>query len=89
MALRLAGPGRQVIAGAEIIAQVTELRGEARERGVELRVEKLDVTDAGDRAKAWSWDVDVLLNNAAIAEGRAVVDLPEDQLRRQFDPEPV
>lgn len=85
VSLRMAAQGQQVIAGVEIIAQVTELRNEARERGVDLRVEKLDVTDPGDRTKAWSWDVDVLLNNAAVAEGGAVVDLPEDQLRRQFE----
>ncbi|THJ67033.1 SDR family oxidoreductase [Arthrobacter echini] len=84
-ALRLAAQGEQVIAGVEIIAQVTELRNEARQRGVDLRVEKLDVTDAADRTKAWAWDVEVLLNNAAVAEGGAVVDLPEEQLRRQFE----
>lgn len=85
VALRLAAQGQDVIAGVEIIAQVTELRREAQERGVELRVEKLDVTNPDDRVKAWTWDVDVLLNNGAIAEGGAVVDIPEDQLRRQFE----
>ncbi len=85
VALRLAAQGREVIAGVEIIAQVTELRAEAEKRGVDLRVEKLDITDPGDRTKAWSWDVEVLLNNAGIAEGGAVVDIPEDQIRQQFE----
>lgn len=30
-------------------------------------------------------DVDVLLNNAGISEGGAVVDLPAEVLRRQFE----
>ncbi len=85
VAFRLAKRGFEVIAGVEIIAQVWALEQEAKRRGVELRVEKLDVTDAGDREKAWAWDVDVLLNNAGIAEGGSLVDVPGEQLRRQFE----
>lgn len=85
IALRLAAQGHDVIAGVEIIAQVNVLRAEARERGVELRVEKLDVTNEGDRHKALAWDVDVLLNNAGISEGGSSVDIPADVLRRQFE----
>ncbi|WP_312714715.1 SDR family oxidoreductase [Corynebacterium flavescens] len=85
IALRLAEQGHDVIAGVEIIAQVNTLRAEAQERGVELRVEKLDVTDEGDRRKALSWDIDVLLNNAGISEGGSTVDLPAQVIRRQFE----
>lgn len=85
IALRLAEQGHDVIAGVEIIAQVNTLRAEARDRNVTLRVEKLDVTDEGDRRKALSWDVDVLLNNAGISEGGSAVDLPAEVMRRQFE----
>jgi len=85
IALRLAEQGHDVIAGVEIIAQVNTLRSEAHDRGVDLRVEKLDVTDEGDRRKALDWDVDVLLNNAGISEGGSTVDLPAEVLRRQFE----
>ncbi|WP_297008153.1 SDR family oxidoreductase [uncultured Corynebacterium sp.] len=85
IALRLAGQGHDVIAGVEIIAQVNTLRADARDRGVDLRVEKLDVTDEGDRGKALGWDVDVLLNNAGISEGGSTVDLPAEVIRRQFE----
>lgn len=85
VALRMAEQGHDVIAGVEIIAQVNVLRAEAKKRGVELRVEKLDVTDEGDRRKAAQWDVDVLLNNAGISEGGSSVDIPADNLRRQFE----
>ncbi|WP_371789072.1 SDR family oxidoreductase [Streptomyces albidoflavus] len=85
VALRLAADGHNVIAGVEIIAQVSAVRAEARERGVELRVEKLDVTDPGDRERALDWDVEVLLNNAGVSEGGSTVDIPAERLRRQFE----
>jgi hypothetical protein len=47
--MRLAEKGFDVIAAVEIWAQVQTLKRQAAERGVNLRVEKLDVTDAGDR----------------------------------------
>ena len=74
-----------VIAGVEIYAQVWALEQEADRRGVPLRVEKLDVTDPGDRRKAVQWEVDVLLNNAGVSEGGSMVDIPAANLRRQFE----
>lgn len=85
MSLRLAELGHAVVACVEIIAQVNTLRAEGRDRGVELRVEKLVVTDEGDRAKALDWGVDVPLNNAGISDGGATVDLPAEVIRRQFE----
>ncbi|MBA1200427.1 SDR family oxidoreductase [Pseudomonas capeferrum] len=85
VALRLAAKGIEVIAGVEIVAQVHGLEQEAQRRGVKLRIEKLDVTDDGDRRKAATWDVDVLLNNAGISEGGATVDIPAENLRRQYE----
>lgn len=85
VSLRLAQAGHSVVAGVEIVAQVTALREAAKDRGVELQVEKLDVTNPDDRARAWTWDVDVLLNNAGISEGGSTADIPEDHLRRQFE----
>lgn len=85
VSLRFAEAGHDVIAGVEIIAQVTALREAASARGVTLRAEKLDVTDPDDRAAAATWDVDVLLNNAGISEGGSTIDLTADHLRRQFE----
>lgn len=85
VALRLAEAGHDVIAGVEIVAQVTALRQAAKDRGVDLRVEKLDVTSPDDRDNAWTWPIDVLLNNAGISEGGSTADIPEDHLRRQFE----
>ncbi|MGI4985396.1 MAG: SDR family oxidoreductase [Janthinobacterium lividum] len=85
VALRLAAQGLDVIAGVEIAAQVQAVKEQAKARGVKLRVEKLDVTHEGDRRKACAWDIDVLLNNAGISEGGSMVDIPAENLRRQFE----
>jgi NAD(P)-dependent dehydrogenase (short-subunit alcohol dehydrogenase family) len=85
VALRLADKGLDVIAGVEIVAQIHALEQEARRRGVSLRIEKLDVTDEGDRRKAAEWEVEVLLNNAGISEGGSTLDIPAENLRRQYE----
>lgn len=81
----LARKGKKVIAGVEVMSQVSALKQEAEEQNIDLQVEKLDVTDSKDRRKAWNWDVDVLLNNAAVAEGGSLADIPEENLRHQFE----
>ncbi|WP_433220733.1 SDR family oxidoreductase [Microtetraspora malaysiensis] len=84
-AMRLAEKGFDVIASVEIWAQVQTLKRQAAERGVNLQVEKLDVTDDGDRKKALTWDVEVLVNNAGVGEGGSTVDIPAENIRRQFE----
>lgn len=84
-ALELADRGYDVIACVEIYPQVRALEIQAEERGVKLRIEKVDVTKEGDRRRAMSWDVDVLVNGAGIIEGGAIVDIPVESIRRQFE----
>ena len=83
--MRLAEKGFDVIAAVEIWAQVQTLKRQAAERGVTLQVEKLDVTDAGDRKKALAWGVEILVNNAGVGEGGSTVDIPAANIRRQFE----
>ena len=52
VAMRLGRKGFDVIAAVEIYAQVQTLKREAAARGVTLQVEKLDVTNDGDRKNA-------------------------------------
>ncbi|GAA4749209.1 SDR family oxidoreductase [Actinomycetospora chibensis] len=85
VAMRLAEKGFDVIAAVEIYAQVQTLKRQAGERGVVLRVEKLDVTVEGDRAKALEWGVEILVNNAGIGEGGATVDIPATHIRHQWE----
>jgi hypothetical protein len=83
--MRLAEKGFDVVAAVEIRAQVQTLKRQAAGRGVTLRMEKLDVTDAGDRRKALAWNVEILVNNAGLGEGGSTVDIPESNIRRQFE----
>jgi len=83
--MRLAKKGFDVIAAVEIYAQVQTLKREAAARGVRLTVEKLDVTDEGDRKKALTWNVEILVNNAGVLEGGSVVDIPAWNIRREFE----
>lgn len=85
IAFSLAEQGKKVIASVEIISQVSALEKEAKERGIEMQIEKLDVTNPRDREKAWSWDIDVLVNNAGVTEGGSLADIPEENLRHQFE----
>jgi NAD(P)-dependent dehydrogenase (short-subunit alcohol dehydrogenase family) len=84
-AMRLAEKGFDVIAGVEIYAQVQTLKRQAADRGVRLQVEKLDVTNDGDRRKALDWGVEILVNNAGVGEGGSTVDIPGPNIRHQFE----
>src|SRR5580698_6409182 len=84
-AMRLAAKGFHVTATVEIWAQVQTLKRQAAERGVTLHVEKLDVTNDGDRKKALGWDIEILVNNAGVLEGGSVLDIPAENMRNQFE----
>ena len=85
VAMRMAEKGFDVIAAVEIYAQVQTLKREAAARGVSLQVDKLDVTNDGDRRKALSWNIEILVNNAGVLEGGSVVDIPALNMRREFE----
>jgi NAD(P)-dependent dehydrogenase (short-subunit alcohol dehydrogenase family) len=84
-AMRLAEKDFDVVAAVEIYAQVQPLKRAATKRGVRLQVEKLDVTDAGDRKKALTWDIEILVNNAGMLEGGSVIDIPGSNIRHEFE----
>jgi NAD(P)-dependent dehydrogenase (short-subunit alcohol dehydrogenase family) len=83
--MRLAEKGFDVIASVEIYAQVQTLKRQAAARGVKLNVEKLDVTNEGDRKKALGWNVEILVNNAGVLEGGSVLDIPGSNMRNEFE----
>jgi NAD(P)-dependent dehydrogenase (short-subunit alcohol dehydrogenase family) len=85
VAMRLAKKGFDVIAAVEIYAQVQPLKRQAAARNVTLQVEKLDVTDPGDRRKALDWNVEILVNNAGVLEGGSVLDIPAANMRNEFE----
>lgn len=85
VALRLAEKGFDVIATVEVYAQVQTLKRQAADRGVTLHVEKLDVTNEGDRQKVLGWNIEILINNADVGEGGATVDIPASNIRNEFE----
>lgn len=85
-AIGLAKAGHDVIAGAQIWPQVTELRLKVEELGLSnLRVEKLDILDSYDIHNALNWDIDILVNNAAIGISGPMSEIPLELLRRSFE----
>jgi NAD(P)-dependent dehydrogenase (short-subunit alcohol dehydrogenase family) len=85
-AVGLARQGHEVIAAAQGWPQVTALRAKAQgERIPHLQVEKLDLLDPYDVKHALSWRFDVLVNNAGIAEGGPIAEIPVDLVRRNFE----
>ena len=84
-AMRLAAKGFDVIAAVEVYAQVQPTKRAAADRGVDLRVEKLDVTNEGDRRKALAWNVEILVNNAGVLEGGSVLDIPAANIRNEWE----
>jgi short-subunit dehydrogenase len=59
---------------------------ESRDAGSKnLRVEKLDLLHPYDVQNALNWDIDTLVNNAAIAESGPITEIPMDLLRRMFE----
>lgn len=84
-ALTLGKIGKYVIATTETNEQAELLRKDAEALQIPLQIEKIDITNENDRRKAWTWDIDVLVNNASIKEGGALVDIPEENLRKQME----
>jgi short-subunit dehydrogenase len=85
-AFGLAKAGHDVIIGAQIWPQVTQLRQRAKALGLtQLRVEKLDILDPYDIQNATKWDVDILVNNAAIGISGPMSEIPLELLRRSFE----
>ena len=84
-ALGLAANGHDVIAAVHHPDEVAEMRDAAAERGVPLRVERLDLLSEANRTAAFEWEIDVLVNNAAIGEGGPIAEIPLELLRRVFD----
>lgn len=85
-AFDLAEKGHKVIATAEVYPQVSDLIREAKELGIELIVDKLNVTDTRDIDYIVDkYDIDILISNAGIMEGGPIAEQPLDLIRYMFD----
>ncbi|HWW42139.1 SDR family oxidoreductase [Pedobacter sp.] len=85
-AFDLAKKGYKVIATAQVYPQMSDLIRDAKQQGVELTVDKLDVTDARDIAYIHKkYDIDILISNAGIMEGGPIAEQPLDLVRDMFE----
>jgi short-subunit dehydrogenase len=85
-AIGLAKEGHEVIAGVQIWPQATALRRKVETLGLKnLQVQKLDLLHPYDVQNALNWDIDTLVNNAAIAESGPITEIPMELLRRMFE----
>ncbi|MFL8938293.1 SDR family oxidoreductase [Rossellomorea oryzaecorticis] len=84
-ALGLAQEGHRVIATTELTSQKTDLMREAEDKGLEMEVFKLDITNPRDQEQIAKYDFDVFVANAAINEGGPLAEVPMDRFRALFE----
>lgn len=84
-AITMAKKGYHVIATFETPSQIHAFKQELGGEKLPISFYKLNICDENDRQLVQDWDIDILLNNGAVSEGGAVVDLPEEILRKQFE----
>ena len=86
-AVGLAQAGHNVIATTQLWPQVTELRRDVAELGLQDRVtvDKLDVLDPRDIKAAVTWDFDTFVSNAGHAESGPMAEIPVELVRRTFE----
>ncbi len=85
-AIGLAQKGHDVIAGVHIWPQATRLRKRREDLGLHnLRVEKLDILDSYDIENALKWDIDILVNNAAISYTGPLSEIPIELVQETFE----
>lgn len=85
-AFDLAKKGHKVIATAEVYPQMSDLIRDAKEAGIELTADKLDVTNSRDIEYIVNkYDIDILISNAGIMEGGPIAEQPLDLIRYMFD----
>lgn len=85
-AFKLAEKGHHVIATTQVYPQMSHLIREAAEKGIELTVDKLDVTSSRDIAYVLKkYDIDILISNAGIMEGGPIAEQPLELIRSMFD----
>lgn len=84
-AIRLASLEHHVIATVHQEESIEDLKFYAKEKGVNIDVFKLDITDLEDQKKILDLDIDVLINNAAIGESGALAEVPLSKIRKNFE----
>src|SRR5674536_326286 len=80
VACRLLKRGHTVYATVHMEESVDELRSVLASFGENFVVDKLDVTEPNDIKKVDGWDLDVLINNAAIGDSGPLAEIDPEEL---------
>ncbi len=85
VAFELVKRGHTVLASTHTAIQAEALAKEAKVRGVEMEIFKLDITDAKDIAEAAKLKPEVLINNAGIGESGPLIEVPFERIENIVD----
>ena len=84
-AKRLLDNGHTVYATVHNESDVTALKEKLSSYGERAVVEKLDILEKNDRQKVKNWDIDVLINNAAIGDSGPLAEIPAQRIRNVLE----
>lgn len=84
-AFALATRGHHVLATTFSELQAAELLAEATRKALVLDVLKLDITNALDRERVRTLEIDVLINNAGIGESGSLAEVDVNRIRQVFE----
>lgn len=84
-AIKLLENGHKVVATTETEAQAEALKLELKSFGDAADVFKLDISVAKDRELICNYDLDVLVNNGAVAQSGSLAEVDIDVVRQTFE----
>ena len=85
VACRLLKRGHKVYATVHRETSVNDVRTALMSFGENFVVDKLDVTEASDIDKVDNWDIDVLINNAAIGDSGPLAEIDPQRVYAVFE----
>jgi short-subunit dehydrogenase len=86
-AIGLAKAGHTIIAAVHTWEQLSRFKEELKTADYKKNIEliKVDILDVLDCEKAWTYDIDILVNNAAIGHTGPVAEMPVDIIREVME----
>ncbi len=84
-AIALAKRGHKVIASVHYNQQIDDMLEIKEKEQLNMEVIKFDITDSQDRNKILEYDIDVLINNAALADSGSVAEVDINRVEKVFD----
>lgn len=85
VACKLLKRGHKVYATVHTEDSIDDLRLVLKQYGENFVVEKLDITEANDINKTDEWDIDVLINNAAVGDSGPLAEIDPERVKAVFE----